>query len=188
MKFIKSVEQPKDFIKDDKKEICFIGRSNVGKSSLINALANNKSLAKTSSTPGRTRLINYFDADEYRLVDLPGYGFAKLSKQEQNKIQKIIEDYVVESKNLHAIFQVCDANVITMLDEQMSEYFSKNIDNHFIVLNKIDRNNISKYKNNLNKISEYLSVDIDKIIMVSAKKRINIDELNKIIWRVVNEE
>ena len=181
MKFIKSAKEVSGFINDCKKEICLIGRSNVGKSSLINSLANNKSLAKTSSTPGRTKLINFFDCGDYRLVDLPGYGFAKLSKSEQREIQEIIETYIVESKNLHAIFQVCDANVITTLDAQMSYYFNENIDKHYIILNKIDKNNISKYKNNLKKIADYLDVDEKNIIMVSAKNKTNILELKKLI-------
>lgn len=188
MKFIKSAQDATGFIKDDKKEICFIGRSNVGKSSLINALANNKSLAKTSSTPGRTQLINYFDNNEYRIVDLPGYGFAKVSKQEQKKLQDIIETYIVESNNLHAIFQICDANVITTLDAQMSYYFNENIDKHYVVLNKIDRYGVAKYKNNLDKVSKYLDVPKENIILVSAKNKINIDELRKTIWKVYNEK
>lgn len=188
MKFVKSAQNASDFINDNKKEICFIGRSNVGKSSLINAIGNNKNLAKTSSTPGRTQLINYFDDDDYRLVDLPGYGFAKVSKNKQKKLQKIIETYIVESKNLHAIFQICDANVITTLDAQMSYYFNKNIDKHYVILNKIDRNNISTYKNNIDKIAEYLDVPKENIILVSAKNKTNIDLLKKMIWNTCYEK
>ena len=77
--FIKSCFSTKDWMNDDKREICFIGRSNVGKSSLINALANAK-IAKTSNTPGRTQLANFYDFEKFRLIDLPGYGFAKVSK------------------------------------------------------------------------------------------------------------
>ncbi len=188
MKFIKSAEHPKDYLKDDKKEVCFIGRSNVGKSSLINALANQNNLARTSSTPGRTQVVNYFDDEKYRLVDLPGYGFAKASKEVQNKIQQVIENYIVESKNLYAIFQICDANVITTLDQQMASYFASNIENHFVVLNKIDKSSISTYQNNLSKISQYLQVPIDHILLVSAKSKKNIDLLKKTIYRVINEK
>ncbi len=188
MKFVKSAENPCDYIKDDKKEICFIGRSNVGKSSLINALANQNHLARTSANPGRTQVVNYFDAGDYRLVDLPGYGFAKANKETQKKIQQIIENYIVESPNLHAVFQVCDANVITTLDEQMAAYFQDNIIHHYVILNKIDKQNISTYQNQLSKISQYLSVPVDHFILVSAKTKRNIEILKKTIYRVINEK
>lgn len=188
MKFIKSVTNSKDFINDKKKEICFIGRSNVGKSSLINALANNKNLAKTSSTPGRTQLINLFEDENYRLVDLPGYGFAKLPKWKRLEIKEMIEDYIVNAKNLFAVFQICDANVLTELDANMANYLKQNIKNFYVVMNKIDKNNINKYINNLDKIENFLRVNKKDIIMVSAKNKKNIDLLRKKIYSIINEQ
>ena len=88
--FVISVASADKFLKTDKPIIAVAGKSNVGKSSLINMLANQKKLAKTSTTPGRTRLINYFDFGEFVLADLPGYGFAKVSKEEKKKWQLIL--------------------------------------------------------------------------------------------------
>ncbi len=90
-------------------EYAFVGRSNVGKSSLINMLANNNKLAKTSSMPGKTRLINYFIVDgTWHLVDLPGYGYAKISKKEREKISKIINRYILNRKQLICLFVLID--------------------------------------------------------------------------------
>lgn len=185
MKFIKSAQTPDQYILDDVPEVCFIGRSNVGKSSLINALAKEK-IAKTSSTPGRTQLVNFFDFGKYRLVDLPGYGFARLSKSEQIKISNICRDYFSISKNLRLIVQVCDANVITEQDQEMSTYFKtiKNA-NHIVVLNKIDKEKMYRYQNNMHNVLKYLGIDIEHVILVSASKNVNIKELNNLILKFV---
>lgn len=185
MKFIKSASCPEEYIMDDTPEICFVGRSNVGKSSIINALANQKNLAKTSSTPGRTKLVNFFDNGKFRLVDLPGYGFAKVSKREQFKISEVIDLYITQSRNLKAVFQVCDANVITDLDVEMANYFNNNIDHHYILLNKVDKNNISKYQNNLIKISSFLKVDIEQLVLTSAKTKLNIKNINNLMYEII---
>ncbi len=94
----------------ERAEYAFIGRSNVGKSSLINSLANNKKLAKTSGRPGKTQLINHFLInEEWHLVDLPGYGFAKVSKTAKRKFQKLIEDYILERRQLVNLFVLLDS-------------------------------------------------------------------------------
>lgn len=153
--FIKSCFSSKDWMIDDKKEICFIGRSNVGKSSLINALANAK-IAKTSNTPGRTQLANFYDFDKFRLIDLPGYGFAKVSKSKHFELSKIISEYIYLRKNLVAVFQIIDLSVITDLDVQMSELLSSRFNQHFIVLNKADKEAKSYFDNNFSKIESKL--------------------------------
>ncbi|MGL4948013.1 MAG: ribosome biogenesis GTP-binding protein YihA/YsxC [Mycoplasma sp.] len=182
MKFIKSATKPSEYIIDGMPEVCFIGRSNVGKSSLINALANSK-VAKTSNTPGRTQLINFFQCDKYRIVDLPGYGFAKLSKGQQLDISRMIETYLLDSKNLVAVFQLCDINVVTDLDQEMSEYFQSFEDiKHFIVLNKIDKQKMYRYKSQLDKISQFLKVDKENMILVSARDRTNIKDLEQLLY------
>ncbi len=96
----------------NKPEFAFIGRSNVGKSSLINMLANNKGLAKTSGTPGKTQLINHFDVnDRWYMVDLPGYGFAKVSKSMREEWEKMIQQYLTQRENLEAVFVLIDSRL-----------------------------------------------------------------------------
>jgi len=187
MKFIKSAEFANQFIIDGKPEVCFIGRSNVGKSSVINAIANNK-ISRTSNTPGRTQLINFFDNDKYRLVDLPGYGYAKVSKVKRAQLSAIIDEYLVKSKNLKAVFQICDANVITELDQKMSIFFENNYPNHFIILNKIDKQKMFHYKNALTEVASFLNISQDRLILVSATKRINIKELSQLIFNVCQKK
>jgi GTP-binding protein len=139
-------------------EYAFIGRSNVGKSSLINALTNNKKLAKTSGTPGKTKLINHFLINEaWCLVDLPGYGYAKISKQERNELKKLINGYFAKRKQLTNTFilidsrhkpQDIDVDFINTLGAQQHPFS--------IVFTKIDKlsdaqrqKNLSVYKSHL---------------------------------------
>jgi len=98
--------------KDDLRDVAFIGRSNVGKSSLINMLTGNKSLAKVSGTPGKTRLINHFLInDSWYLVDLPGYGYAKVSRTTRGEFSKLITDYVLKCEKMHYLFVLVDSRL-----------------------------------------------------------------------------
>lgn len=98
--------------KPTKPEYAFIGRSNVGKSSLINMLTNNKKLAKTSGTPGKTQMINYFLIDDtWFLVDLPGYGYAKLSKKHRESLERMIKGYLAKRENLYCVFHLIDSRI-----------------------------------------------------------------------------
>ena len=105
-------------------EFQLLGRSNVGKSSFINALANNKKLAKTSNTPGKTRLINFFNfSNEFIIADLPGYGYAKVSKEAQNRWQKYLEEYLLKRKQIKSLIQLIDGrHDIQKNDFQMREW------------------------------------------------------------------
>lgn len=105
-------------------EIALIGRSNVGKSSFINTLTNRKKLAKTSNTPGKTRMINFFNINEELIIaDLPGYGYAKISKTEQAKWSKILEEYLKERESLKAVIQFIDSrHDVQSNDHQMREW------------------------------------------------------------------
>lgn len=178
--FIKSATTASNWINDQTTEICFTGRSNVGKSSLINALAN-QAIAITSKTPGRTQTVNFYNFDKYRLVDLPGYGFMKGNHQLKNKISAIIDEYLSTRTNLYAIMQICDANVITELDVQMSKYFQKRFKNHYVILNKVDKGTLSMYQQKINKICQYLNIRPNQLILTSAKKRININKIRETI-------
>ena len=119
--FIGSFAHLKQLPKDKLPEIAFAGRSNVGKSSLINCLLNRKKIALTSSTPGKTRLLNYYLInDNFYFVDLPGYGFAKVTRSERLSWKKLIESYIVNNKNLRGIVQIIDSrHGITNLDQEM---------------------------------------------------------------------
>lgn len=182
--FIKSAISITDWIIDSKKEICFLGRSNVGKSSLINSLAN-KSIAKTSKTPGRTQLINFFDFDSYRLVDLPGYGYAKISKTKKEEINNFLFEYLSKRKNLCGIFQICDIRVLTPQDVEVSSFIKKKFENHYIILNKADKLGKSFFNNNCLKISKLLNVDKSNLIPVSAKYKYNLNDLTLVINKIV---
>ncbi len=119
--FIASAADASKCPKPDRPEYAFIGRSNVGKSSLINMLVSQKGLAKTSQTPGKTQLINHFLVNEqWYLVDLPGYGYAKASKDKRNTWSKFITDYLTGRENLVTLFVLIDSrHLLQKLDEEM---------------------------------------------------------------------
>lgn len=159
----------------------------MGKSSLINALANQK-IAKTSSTPGHTQLVNFFDFGSYVLVDLPGYGFAKTSHNQKELINNLITEYLSWSTNLVAVFQLCNIDVITQEDVKMSQYLNQlakkhNIE-HFVLLTKSDKVNKSHFDNNKIKIADYLQVDVNNMFSVSTKNRQNIDKLKALLTAI----
>ena len=121
-------------------EFPLLGRSNVGKSSFINALANNKKIAKTSNTPGKTRLINFFNfSDEFMIADLPGYGYAKVSKEAQARWQKNLEEYLLNRKQIKSLIQFIDArHQIQKNDLQMREWVNAYNLPIFTIVTKID--------------------------------------------------
>ncbi|MFA6949548.1 MAG: ribosome biogenesis GTP-binding protein YihA/YsxC [Lentimicrobiaceae bacterium] len=140
-------------------EYAFIGRSNVGKSSLINQLLSRKNLAKVSSTPGKTRLINHFIVnDEWFLVDLPGYGYAKLSKKESEKWEKMIRDYLTKRRNLITTFILIDSRIeLKESDITMINWFGKNQLPFSVVLTKTDKLTLNKLASSVAAISQKLS-------------------------------
>ena len=127
--------------KDDLRDVAFIGRSNVGKSSLINMLTNHKGLAKVSGTPGKTRLINHFKInDEWYLVDLPGYGYARASKSVRDTFSKIILDYVLRCEKMFMLFVLVDSRLEPQkIDLQFIEMLGENGVPFSIVFTKIDK-------------------------------------------------
>src|SRR5947209_1920735 len=141
-KFVKGVVGEDEVLEDGTPQVAFIGRSNVGKSSVINTLANQKGLAKTSSFPGRTQEINVFLINKaFYLVDLPGYGFAKGSKQTQEKIQSLIYWYLLDSHyQQKKVVLIVDSNVgVTDTDAQMLHSLELAQKNIIIVANKVDK-------------------------------------------------
>ncbi len=140
-------------------EITLLGRSNVGKSSFINALTNNSKLAKTSNKPGKTRLINLFGINEqFIIADLPGYGYAKVSKEMQNQWQKNLEEYLLKRDTLKLLIQFIDSrHEIQKNDLQMQEWLEYNGLNSIVIATKIDLTPKSKLLptiNNLKKVTK----------------------------------
>lgn len=188
-KFIKSASKPNEFIIDDLPQIAIVGRSNVGKSSLINMLANNKNMAKTSSTPGRTRLVNYFNVnDQFYLVDLPGYGFAKASKTEKESWDGVLDNYFNNTHNLKLVLVLLDSRHLpTPLDVMMIEYLvNKNIQ-YQIVLTKADKLSNNEYFKSVRDISNAIRHNKDIMIKTSSEKRLGAEQIAEAIERAIKE-
>jgi len=149
-------------------EYAFIGRSNVGKSSLINMLTQRKKLAKTSSTPGKTRLINHFKMDDsWFLADLPGYGYAKVSKKEREGFARMIEQYAQLRSNLVCFFVLVDARIPPQqLDLDFIEWLGDSRLPFVIVLTKVDKINQREKSKNLKLLEEELSESWDELPLV----------------------
>lgn len=187
-KFIKSASKKSEFIFDDLAQVAVVGRSNVGKSSLINTLTNNGKLAKTSSTPGRTRLVNYFNIDnKFYLVDLPGYGYHKASKGIANAWDNVMNDYFSDNPNLKLVLLLLDSRVLaTDLDKQMLDYlFEKQIP-ALIVLTKTDKISRSELNLKINKLSNELRYNKDRIVATSSLKKSGVEKIGTILDDYIN--
>ena len=177
--------------KDDKPEYAFIGRSNVGKSSLINMLFNHKGLAKTSATPGKTLLINHFIINnEWYLVDLPGYGFAKRSKTVQQKLEQMIASYILQRKQLINVFVLIDIrHEQQKIDREFIDWLGESNVPFTIVFTKADKLGPGKAKQNAQKWLEQLKdrwETLPPYYITSSEKKLGreellayIDEINK---------
>ena len=148
-RFVKSAKQPDDFPQDRRPEIAFCGRSNIGKSSLLNALTNSRGLARTSSTPGRTQTLNFFLVDEsVYFVDLPGYGYAKVAKSERDTWGPMVEGYLAGRQELKLTLMLVDSRIPpTESDRMMKEWLDHHGIPNAVVLTKTDKLS----KNELNK-------------------------------------
>jgi GTP-binding protein len=162
--------------KSDVPEFAFIGRSNVGKSSLINMVTGKKALAKTSSTPGKTKLINFFLVnDVWRLVDLPGYGFAKVSKSQRSEFKEIIIDYIAKRDNLHCVFVLLDTRIPPQdIDIRFINWLGE-IGVPFVLVgtktDKISQAELSKFESNYKKVLSETWDELPRLIFSSAVKK-----------------
>lgn len=175
----------------DLPEIAFSGRSNVGKSSLINKIFNRKALAKVSSTPGKTATINFYKLDDSRLVDLPGYGYAKVSGSDQVRWSKLMEGYFSTNRNIKLVVQLVDMrHSPTKLDIQMLSYLEQMGFDFIIALTKCDKLNKTETEKRLAALSEELSF-LEKMplfIPCSATKGNGIEQIKAEIEKSVLSE
>lgn len=170
-------------------EIAFAGKSNVGKSSLINALMNRKSLARTSAQPGKTQTINFYNINnELYFVDLPGYGYAKVSREEKEKWGKMIEKYLRCSKQLRAVFLLIDIrHEPSANDRQMYKWIRSNGFHPIIIATKMDKINRSQLQKHVKMIKQGLNVDKNTIVIpFSAASKQGRDEIYEIIDRLMS--
>ncbi len=186
--FLKSVENFSDFESFNLPEIVIVGKSNVGKSSLINMLAGTNKLAKVSSTQGKTKLINFFLFNsEFILVDLPGYGYAKTSKVEMQRWQRMIEKYFSESKNLKAALILVDIrHNPTEQDIQMLEYFTYHNIPVTIVATKYDKIKKSEKMQKITAIANTFNVGVENIYICSSETAYGKETLINRIYQFVD--
>ncbi|MBQ6884182.1 MAG: YihA family ribosome biogenesis GTP-binding protein [Clostridia bacterium] len=174
----------------DLPEICFSGRSNVGKSSLINKILNRKSIARVSSTPGKTVTINFYKLDELRLVDLPGYGYAKVADSERERWAELMEGYFRTNRNIRLCLQLIDMrHPATDFDISMLEFLAHFEIPYAVVLTKCDKLNKSEFNKRLSSLKEELG-DLGsnvKIIPFSALKGTGADDVRKAIEVAIGE-
>ncbi|MCF8276333.1 MAG: ribosome biogenesis GTP-binding protein YihA/YsxC [Flavobacteriales bacterium] len=182
IEFVMSNSDVRKCPKPDRPEFAFIGRSNVGKSSLINMLVGKKNLAKTSSTPGKTQLINHYSVnDQWYLVDLPGYGYAKVPKAQKVKFEKMIADYVLQRENLVNMFVLIDIrHDPQQIDLEFMEWLGVSGIPFAMVFTKLDKlkrgeiePKLKKYRNKMLETWEQLPIQV----LTSAEKLDGRDEL-----------
>lgn len=187
IKFLKSYGLSSQLPTSTYPEISFAGKSNVGKSSLLNKICNNKNLAKVSSTPGKTTTINIFESGHAYLVDLPGYGFAQRSKSEKNRWSELIEGYFNQDRNFALTILLLDIrHDPTKLDCQMIQYVHELGLPFIVCLTKSDKLSKQKAKQRCFEIRKYLNLD-ERIPMIitSSEKGEGIQDLIKLIEQVI---
>ncbi len=170
--FIKSCVTPEQFPSGQLREIAFVGRSNVGKSSLINSLLNRRDLAKVSRTPGKTRAVNVFlvstsapSLSQFHLVDLPGYGFARVSKSVRTQWGPLLEDYLVERASLLRVVMLVDSRVVTDQDRQTIAWLRSIRRNPLVVATKVDKVRSSERIRTLRQIHRVLGLAEEEMLI-----------------------
>ena len=186
--FITSVANANDFLKTDKKIIAIAGKSNVGKSSLINFIAGQKKLARTSVTPGRTRLVNYFDFGDFILADLPGYGFANVSKTEKAKWANLMEEFFNATEIHHVLSLIDIRHSPTADDRNMINYLYAYRLPFTIIATKADKLGKSKIKPHVTFLANELQMTALDIIATSAESGYGGDALISKIKDVIKQE
>ena len=178
-KFVITVADPAKLLETNVKEFAFVGRSNAGKSSLINALTNKNMLAKTSSTPGKTRHINYFLInEEFYIVDLPGYGYHKASKGDEERWTKLIEEYLLKSEQLAWGFVLMDIrHKPSVLDKQMLTFLHYYSVPFVVVATKADKLSKAQRYNHANKLANEIGLSGKDIIITSSEGKFGMEDI-----------
>ncbi|WP_342252442.1 ribosome biogenesis GTP-binding protein YihA/YsxC [Spiroplasma endosymbiont of Amphibalanus improvisus] len=179
--YVTSAVDKKGWINDNVPEICFIGRSNVGKSSFINMFTNRKNLARVASLPGKTRMLNFFsiNRNQFRIVDAPGYGYAKISEKQKKDFGKLMDEYLSLRQNLKIVFFLLDSRRIPNEDDLLMKTFLDQ--KHFSViyiLTKVDKLKKNEIKKNKDMIIKHLNIETNKnpMIMTSSLKKTGLNE------------
>jgi GTP-binding protein len=174
-----SAVSPKQYPKEGLPEIVLVGKSNVGKSSFVNTMINRKNLARTSNTPGKTRQINFYNMDDkFYFVDLPGYGFSKMSKEEKVISGKFIEQYLSTRTNIAVIVLVLDIrHKPTNDDFLMYDYILKTNLPFVVVTNKADKIAITKVDDAVDVVKDYLGISYSPILPFSAERKIYTEKM-----------
>lgn len=188
--FIISAVSDEQYPRGGLPEIAFVGRSNVGKSSLINSMLNRKKLVKTSSTPGKTQMINFFDVNhEFVCADLPGYGFAKVPKSVQKKWQNLVEQYLTGRENLRTVIFIVDIRrKPTDLDLHMQEWLEQHEVDYILVATKADKLSQAEQSKQLKQIRQAFLKDAkQEIVAYSSKNQRGRKELWKLLQKRIAE-
>lgn len=188
--FVTTATKPEQYPREPLPEVAFVGRSNVGKSSMVNTLAQRKKLVRVSNTPGRTRTLNFFDITVehrakkrvIRLCDLPGYGFAKASKAEREQWSVMIETYLRERHTLKLVVSIIDGEIGPSTDDvQMLDVLQEMPPKILVAATKIDRLAKTKRAGRVAALSKQLDLPAGVLVGFSATERIGVDE----VWRSV---
>ena len=168
-KFLKSAAETRGFFRPERPMIAVCGRSNAGKSSLINLLANRKNLAKTSSAPGRTRLVNYFDFGEFWLADLPGYGYAAVSRDEKARWGKTLDAFFAKKEDIRHVFLLIDIRRDPSGDDlQLVDFLNYHIIPFSVIATKSDKLSRMKTKERRRAIASQFGLGEDNVAVVSS--------------------
>lgn len=185
-KFLLSAANESQFLKSEKPMIAVCGKSNVGKSSFINMLANEKKLAKVSKDPGRTRLVNYFDMGEFILADLPGYGYARVSKEEKDRWGRLLENFFSDKERISHVFSLVDIrHDPTADDRQMIEFLNYHIIPFTIVATKADKLSRAQIQRNVINIAATFKCGAGNVLVTSAQTRFGLDKTLEKISQVI---
>lgn len=185
-KFITSAASSAQFLKTEKPIIAISGRSNVGKSSFINLLAGRKQLARVSKEPGRTRLINYFDYGDFILADLPGYGYAKVSKEEKLKWARLLDEFFAEEGHVCHVLALMDSRHEPTADDiQMVEFLYSKIIPFTVIATKADKISKAEGARSKVRIAAALKCGADDIILTSSQNRTGLESVLKRLQSVI---